>query len=380
MPVKFREKKICVRIFSALAVVVFAIRDLTAPHRLVSSQENYHSVINHNISVESWGDGRWDRFLIGIFSYDHPNEYDLRVANRDTHLNYFQQQHSAINDNRAFTICSLQEVLKNASLFEDRSRCRILYTFVMGGGIRDDNLRNKMGRGLNMTLVNNTILTRCLWQDPICGGEDILQWTLKNPKFNTSSQLDDEIQKNQDITFLSISENHELGKTDTWFTYAAMLTKIRPDLNIRFISKLDSDNFISYDRFEKFLGNAKEQIKSEKYIYGGSVVYKEVCSGRAYGYLCKDPQVIARLFMPGAFVYLSVPLAQHVFMNGTTLGRKKEVWVPREDVQLGNMVYSSDDIAVGVLNHNKFRGISRHFFNNATSYREDYIRLYPPSN
>ncbi len=244
----------------------------------------------------------------------------------------------------------------------------------MGGGIRDDNLRNKFGRGLNLDSVSGEIKTRCLWQDPDCGGVDIRQWTLKMPKFDVSLQLREEIKKNEDITFLSISENHELGKTDTWFTFAAMLTKRHSHLNIRFIAKMDSDNFLNYTAFLAYFKRLKQYIKERKYLYGGYVIYKAVCSGRAYGHLCQQPEFIAPLFTSSALVYLSTPLAQHVYMDGTTLEQKKQVWISREDVQLGNMVYSDPSIKVQLLNqhHNGGTKINTHCFNNLVRYRLEY--------
>ena len=357
--------------YLAIAVLAFVHVAITI---VLMAAGNHHTKQPATTSVKTWGDGRWDRLLIGIFSYDSPNEFDLRMINRETHLSYFKKH---VNDDRKRdTICSLQELLNNESLVNDRRRCQIVYTFVMGGGIHDDNLRHKFGRGLKLDSVNGTIRTRCLWEDPDCGGTDVRQWTMGKPKFDASPKLLEEIKENKDITFLSISENHELGKTDTWFTYAAMLTKNRPNLRIRFIGKLDSDNFLNYAAFMTYFKRNKQYIKERKFLYGGYVIHKGVCSTRSYDYICKRPEFIAPLFIPGALVYLSTPLAQHVFMDGTTLERKKQVWIHREDVQLGNMAYSDPSIVVETLNHQKNGGqnINKHCFSDPVLYRHEFYK------
>ena len=322
-----------------------------------------------------WVDGRWERMLIGIFSYDNLNEFELRMANRETHLNYFKRIAGGSDDDN--TICSLQEILGNQTLIADERQCRIVYTFVMGGGTRNDNLRLKNGRGLDLGSINKTVKTRCLWQDPECGGTDIDEWTVDTPQFDATIHLQEEMKMNKDITFLSISENHELGKTDTWFTYSAMLTKRRPDLGIRFTAKLDSDNFLSYYALQSYMKQHKQLFGDKQYIYGGFVIYKAVCSGRAYGFVCRDPGFIAPLFMGGAFTYLSTPLAQHVYLNGTSLERKKQVWIPREDMQLGNMAYSDPSIAVEIVTHNKYPlFLNKHCFGNPVDYRREFAKQF----
>ena len=315
-------------------------------------------------------DDQWQRLLIGIFSYDILNEFELRKANRETHLKYFKfENFERIVGYGTGTICSLQEVLTNTSLVSDQSQCQILYTFVMGGGNKDDMLTKKRSN-LDLASINKALKTRCLWQDPGCGGEDIDQWTVDYPQFIPSLQLKEELQMNRDITLLNISENHELGKTDTWFTYTAMLTKNRPDLNIRLIGKMDSDNFLDYSKFLGFFHRYDIDLREKKYLYGGPPIYKAVCSGKAFGRLCTKPEFIAPLFIPGALVYLSTPLVQHVYMNGTSLERKKSVWIPIEDMQLGNMVYSDSNINVTLLPHNHGgKGINEHCFSDPVKYR-----------
>jgi hypothetical protein len=56
----------------------------------------------------------------------------------------------------------------------------------------------------------STVKTRCLWEDPQCGGTDITKWTLARSKTNISDALADELTQYNDVTFLSIPENHEV--------------------------------------------------------------------------------------------------------------------------------------------------------------------------
>ena len=321
-----------------------------------------------------WGDGRWERMLIGIFSYDQLNEFELRMANRETHLSFFKR---IAGDEDDKTICSLHELLGNQTLIADERQCRIIYTFVIGGGPRNDILTLKNGRGLDLGSINKTAKTRCLWQDPECGGTDVDKWTVDTPQFNTTIHLQEEMKMNKDITFLNISENHELGKTDTWFTYAAMLTKRQPNLGIRFTAKLDSDNFLDYYSLQSYMKQHKQLFRDKQYIYGGFVIYKAVCSGRGYGFVCKDPSFIAPLFMGGAFTYLSTPLAHHVYLNGTSLELKKKIWIPREDMQVGNMVFSDPSITVEIVQHNKHPFfLNKHCYGEPLTYRNEFIKHF----
>ncbi len=140
-----------------------------------------------------------------------------------------------------------------------------------------------------------------------------------------------------------------LGKTGTYYTYATMLTRELPQLQIGFVGKLDSDAFINYPAFFKHLESWKGAMDSKTYIYGGQRhIHKATCSGRAWGFICASPSFIAPVFFTGDFNFLSASLAQHVFMNGTSLQHKKSVWMPAEDVQVANMAYSDPNITENI--------------------------------
>jgi len=240
-------------------------------------------------------------------------------------------------------------------------------------------MRRKVSRLEGGRKADSKAKTRCLWEDPECGGRDIAGWTLDAPLCNVSRALADELDLNGDITLLSIPENHELGKTDTWFTYAAMLTRLRTDLQIGFVGKVDSDNFVRWPVFFQYLRTHQKEIEMTPFIYGGYAIHRAVCSGKVYDQVCKDPRIIFEVFASGAMAYLSSSLAQHVYMDGTSLERKREVWIVGEDLQLGNMVYSDPKISPYVINHRYGplgKYINTHCFNNATLYRRDYYFVY----
>ena len=290
---------------------------------------------------------RSHRTLYGIFSYDSPNEANLRAANRATHLNYYIKNRR--KEKRADVICKLNVLLAWPELAKDPESCQVIYTFVLGGleGSEDNpNLRAKS------SVVGRNVVpdskTRCLYNDPDCGGANITQWTMKRP-LSVSLELEKEL-KLQDLTFLSVLESHEYGKTDTWFTYASLLARQRSELNIAFVGKIDSDNIIRWPSFFQYLKhNYEDAMKTEKYIYGGWYVPKDECAGNAYSGLCSDGRFIGDGFASGAHNYISTELATKVFLD-TPLARRKEVWFVGEDIQLANMVYSTS-IRPFVINH-----------------------------
>ena len=77
----------------------------------------------------------WVHKLFGIFSYDDPAEHELYAANRETHLTYFRL-HPDHDDHGAHpdSVCSLGELIRNATLARDAGSCQFVYIFVMGGG------------------------------------------------------------------------------------------------------------------------------------------------------------------------------------------------------------------------------------------------------
>ena len=319
----------------------------------------FHSNIEANTSDAQPYERPSLRTLYGIFSYDSPNEAELRAANRGTHLNHYIKNRR--KEKRADVICKLNVLLARPELAKDHESCQVIYTFVLGGleGSEDNPKLREKSSAIGRDMVPDS-KTRCLYDDPDCGGADINQWTMERPMSVSSDSRIEKEMRLQDLTFLSILESHEYGKTDTWYTYATLLARQRRDLKIGFVGKIDSDNFIRWPSFFQYLKhNYEETLKTEQYIYGGWFIPKDECSGKAYSGLCADGRFIGDGFASGAHNYISTELATKVFLE-TPLARRKEVWFVGEDMQLANMVYSTK-IRPIVINH---RGGLGHAFIN----------------
>ena len=75
------------------------------------------------------------------------------------------------------------------------------------------------------------------------------------------------------------------------------------------------------------------------------------------------------------FFYLSAPLAQHVYTEGTTLSQKQRNFFMAEDMQVANMVYSDPTIEVkafGFAQRGNRVNHHRPSLKNATLYRQEY--------
>ena len=294
------------------------------------------------------------RSLFGIFSMDSEKEYGLRQAHRGTYLSYFQD--SSYKKDPMYppnTLCTLREFLNNESLASDRGACRIVYTYVLGGG--DPATRP----------------TVCYWGDESCGGTLASNLVLPTPEYNFSALQ--EIEQYQDFTFLSVRENHKGGKTESWFTYAAALASERPELGIDIIGEIDSDTVVYPNRYLLDLRLLRKQIPVEEtYMYGGVLVNKAKCSKKGWAFVCAHRKFQAPLFAPGYFVWISTPLAKHVFLNGTSLETKRLVhFPPHEDMSLANNVYSDPSITVETYNYFS-KPVMSHAFKNPGPFLEEY--------
>ena len=176
----------------------------------IDNDYNNQTTITNTEWLRPVTEREWERMLFGIFTYDSSNEAELRMANRETHLNYFKHYYSsttsATDDSsiRHDTICSLQDLLNNVTLSNDSNSCRIVYTFVMGGGIGDENMKRKVNTLDREKGASSKVKTRCLYQDDDCGGTDITKWILDKPKCNITDVFKAELKNYNDITLLSI--------------------------------------------------------------------------------------------------------------------------------------------------------------------------------
>lgn len=361
------------------------------------------------------------RMLFGIFTYDTPNEHELRQTNRAALLRVFKNRAArggsgggeddekimdalTANNTNDNVVCTLSELMGNETLARSAESCRFVFTFVMGGGeagnqatrakltqkVNDLNTKSQNATKKEQKDFINSGLkprTRCLYEDPECGGIDLGKWVIPDPASGTNASASElwksELDRHRsDTTILGIPENHQLGKTDTWFTHATMLTRWRPDLRIDFVGKMDGDNSMRFHTFARFLIEKRDEINAHPYVHGGWVVRRNECLRPSWGKVCAGSEFIAPLFVTGAISYLSTPLAQSVYLDGTTLEQKRDVWIGLEDLQVSNMAYSNPKIDPGeilVLNH---RGrskpsITSHCKNKPLCLRKEYCDAYP---
>lgn len=278
------------------------------------------------------------RFLFGIFTFDSDNEYMLRRGHRMTYLKWFKFHHHLSpekilekNYPSVDGICSLNHLLTNKTLAQDPDSCFIIYTYVVGGG------------------NPKTRPTICYWGDQDCGDStNAANYTLPNgPEYNFSHP--EELREHNDFTFLSVRENQNEGKTESWFTYASALTKKRLDLDIDFVGKLDSDTILRSGRLKT--NTIQMDGFKDAYIYGGhQPVSRKTCSRGSWGKVCQSPLFKAPVFVPGGFVFLSTGLARHVFLNGISLESKRShVFPNHEDMSLANIAYADPNTTVTLL-------------------------------
>ena len=219
-------------------------------------------------------------FLLGIFSVD--SELHRRHLIRKTYLSY------------STLTCSLRSFLLTDI---DTTRCRIVYSFVIGarteGGSTRYNPSSAEGIALDV---------------PDKNGEG-------------------------DLVYLNIKENMNEGKTPTWFQYAADISERH---GIDYISKLDSDTYVDLHALISLMDAdlpAKPATEPDnRKRYGGILREYNTCGGYPY---CKLLQ--GRAYMSGQFYFVSSDLAR--FVSG---GREDEkaLGVGHEDFDFGMWIFS----------------------------------------
>jgi hypothetical protein len=272
------------------------------------------------------------RYLFGIFTYDGGDEAARREAIRSSYLSYYATNPlPSANETRKswkeeegwnHTICSLNELLSNASRAENPMACRFVYTFVVGGGDR---------------LTSPSL---CYWPDCAKTYSEFVLPQGQTP-FEMSDALRVERRKRDDFTFLSIRENHKEGKTESWFGFAAALATQRQELGIQFLGKTDSDTIVFVDMFLKMFDvNRRGAIIRNPYIYAGWLIPRSTCVKKHWGRACAAEGFNAPLFMLGGFVMVSQPLARHSFLDGLSLEEKRKAHhPPHEDMSLANILF-----------------------------------------
>jgi hypothetical protein len=158
---------------------------------------------------------------------------------------------------------------------------KVLFTFVMGGGNR---------------LTSPSL---CYW--PACAKTySKLVLPQGQTPFEMSDALRVERRKRDDFTFLSIRENLNEGKTESWFGCAAALATQRQELGIQFLGKTDSDTIVFVNMFlEIFDVNRRGAILRNPYIYVGWLIPRYTRVKKHWGRACAAEGFNAPLFMLG---------------------------------------------------------------------------------
>jgi hypothetical protein len=274
------------------------------------------------------------RFLLGIMSHDLPGgiEKKLRNAIRDSYLSYFKDFDPS-SPNR---ICALNKLLESDRP-SDMGDCQLAYAFVIGGG---DN-HTQPTELLNVSTSS--------------------EMTLSHPE--------------PDVVSLNIKENGKFGKSPTWFKFATLVRR-EYNLPIDYIIKTDSDTLMTpkefFDWIDKnertyFLSkftdvdvptNASSRINNEIYkrerIYGGSPFDRTMCGWPSHEH-CEN--LTAPVYMGGAFYFVSTDLSDYI--SGPDCPRKK-LFIPHEDVTMGNYVFSYPDSITTFKNPRGYFHMWRH--------------------
>mmetsp|Transcript_660 Transcript_660/g.1611 ORF Transcript_660/g.1611 Transcript_660/m.1611 type:complete len:550 (+) Transcript_660:67-1716(+) len=288
--------------------------------------------------IPPWNNGN-TRILFGIMSYydKHNAETKRREAIRQTWL-------SLENENVHF--CALSDIVFDKTQSIDN--CTIIYTFVVTNG--------------NITDPNRTILVddKYTHYNQIGYPELDQRREFAHSRLPTNSTKRPVHSNITDITVLNIYENGKQGKSTTWFNYASMIIK-QHNLPIQFIVKTDSDTMLypnpfhkwfhyKYDKeiagpFQKYTEqfsqppNGDKQISSSAktkpfMVFGGTPLTKSNCGWPEYQ-TCR--LMICPIFMGGAFYFVSVDMASYIASNDCP---RKQVFIPHEDVNMGNLVWS----------------------------------------
>jgi hypothetical protein len=235
------------------------------------------------------------RFLFGIFTRNDEVEIGRRKTIRETWLSYRDPSGKQV-------ICSLADV-RNGKL-ERPEDCVIFYTFVVGG------LSN--GR------------TEIFQDSP-------LPWALKNPDLPPIEPDHD------DITYLAIKDNMNLGKSISWFEYASTLEQ---EIGFDYIAKIDSDTVLCPRLFLKWARATSPPAPYNKVVYGGTAYLKTGANPR---------RIRGDLYMHGHLYFVSLDLARYFITMSPQKraanfgGHRLRVGVAKgypEDVTMGSYVYT----------------------------------------
>ena len=256
-------------------------KDLSLPYHFDQKLASSSRGIS-NLSFED----RPTRFVFGIMTTDDDFDRRHRQAIRDTYLSYYK--HDEEHKDR---ICSLNQLISGEV---PAGTCQLAYTFVVGG--------NKTGAKDFVDTAHTGSLTT------MPANRSVFE---------------------RDVTYLNIKENMNEGKMQSWFKYATSL-----DIPFDYVAKVDSDTMLYPPRFFSFCEESLPTHPQKQQIYGGTPIDRKSCGKRWW---CRR-RMEGRTYMAGALYFLSSNLAEHIVSSDFSRHMKL---APREDVAIGNLVYST---------------------------------------
>jgi hypothetical protein len=173
--------------------------------------------------------------------------------------------------------------------------CLFIYTFVVGGN----------PKGPTELLEFNSSY-------PMIAEESMV------PSNSNSTEEDD-------VAFLNIRENMNLGKSQTFFAYASTIVANHEDFIVDFIAKTDTDTMVLPPRFF-------QRLNKVYLSYGTERVYLGIEQRNAKQWRVGDK------YMNGELYILSVDLAD--FLSSKECQRSQLAETSAEDLTIGNFVLS----------------------------------------
>lgn len=220
------------------------------------------------------------RVLIGILTTNLKLvERQRRQAIRDTWVQYYA------NTSTPHRICSLQQLVATKVPEEE---CQIAYTFVIGAG--SDTSPTEM---VHTNDTNVMVISKDQIMDP-----------------------------EPDVVYLSIRENMNQGKTDTWFRYAVLTSNT---LYFDYVGKMDTDTVLIPPRFMNMLNTWPTFPHNIRTIFGDTIVKRDATFG-----------TLGAAYFNGGFYIMSTDLARYI----TTIDRTP-IKYQHEDSNIGNYISSN---------------------------------------
>lgn len=226
---------------------------------------------------EPIGAGHSSTMLLGIFS----TTGDKYNARRE----YIRETYLATGDDR---ICKLEEFKRQATQKLNDRRCKIPYTFVIGGGASD---RPK-------------------------DHDD-------NEPLTLETDQDGHADEEGDCTYLNVQENMEDGKSTTYMKFGAGL---HVEYGIDYVAKIDDDTVLAIQLLLQFIEDDLPPTPFNRRIYGGT-------GWASYAH--------NHIYAAGQFYFMSSDLADYVSNQLTTEDRLEMMHGRHtEDADMGTFIFS----------------------------------------